>query len=104
MKSFWEEADIQAGSMVCVNTWPEDTDDLSGLCSVTFKLGYVGGSSLKMCLISITDGLVMSIDHTDQLNAKQVLANEFNSDVWGYRLLTSEQIMKRMSYLYRQSK
>jgi hypothetical protein len=100
MKKFWEESDVKSGSMVCVNTWEEDSEDLSGLCSATFKLGYVGGASLKMCLISIQDGLVMSFERTTTESARQVLANEFNSDSLGYRLLDKEQIMRRMNYLY----
>jgi len=107
-RNIWEVSDIQAGKFICRESWPEDSDDIRGLCSVTYKLGYSnGGSAYCMCKVAITDGLVMeypsTVDHIPEQrgNAREVLVEHLNSDHEGYRLLTNEQVMRRMEYLLR---
>jgi hypothetical protein len=99
----WEEEDIKAGSYVSLNLRPEGSETMDYQCSVTYKVGYSGRLGLNMCLIAITDGMVIIYESTADTklkgNAKQVLVNHFNSDEDGYRPLTNEEVMCRMQYL-----
>ena len=103
-RNIWEVSDIKAGVFICRESWPEDSNDIRGLCSVTYKLGWLcnkGGSSASMCKVAITDGLILDFHESslDSRDAKQVLVNHLNNDIEGYRLLTKEQVMRRMEYL-----
>ena len=106
-RNIWEVSDIVCGSYVCRESWPEDSEDIGGLCSVTYKLGYMGGgSSYCMCKVAITDGLVLDYPSTEKDilkrgNAKEVLVEALNSDIEGYRPLTDVQVARRMNYLFR---
>ena len=100
MKYNWEEKDLKCGRYVCVESWPENSEDISGLCSVTYKIGYIVGSTRCMCLIAITDGMIISYkQHEDTRNAKEKMLESFNTDDHGYRPLNQEQVMRRMEYL-----
>lgn len=103
-RNIWEVEDIDAGRYICRESWPEDSDDIGGLCSVTYKLGYLsryGGSRASICKIAITDGLVVDFHESklDEGNAKQLMVKHLNNDVEGFRLLTDEQVMRRMKHL-----
>lgn len=100
MKYIWEEKDINAGRYICRESWPEDSDDIGGLCSVTFKMGFITGASVCMCLVAITDGMVSHYpQYGDKANAITRLVEHLNSDKYGYRPLTHKQVMRRMEYL-----
>ena len=99
MRKVWTEEDINCGRYICRESYPEDTKDISGLCSVTFKLGFIGGASRCMCEIAITDGLVIKHEATENKNARQVLLERLNNDTHGYRLLNQNEIDKRIRYL-----
>ncbi len=101
MKYIWQEEDVKCGRYICRESYPEDCEDVSGLCSVTYKLGFISGSSSCMCLISISDGMVVQFSETEkrERDAKHVFIGELNNDEHGYRPLTQKQILRRMDYL-----
>jgi len=103
-RNIWEVEDIKVGTFICRESWSEDSEDIRGLCSVTYKLGWLcnkGGSRTSMCKVAITDGLIIDFRESGEgtKDAKQVLVDYLNSDVEGYRLLTDEQVMRRMKHL-----
>lgn len=110
IRYIWEEEDIQAGIYICRQSWDEDSKDIAGLCSVTYKLSYLnsfngdstGGSRGCMAKTAITDGLVLTYPESseDARDAKEVFAQALNDDRVGYRLLTNEQVMRRMEHLH----
>ena len=99
MRKKWTEEDIECGRYICRESYTEDTKDISGLCSVTYKLGFISGASSCMCKIAITDGMVVTYQETENKNARQVLLERLNSDTYGYRLLSQNEITKRIQYL-----
>ena len=103
-RNIWEVEDIKCGKFICRESWSEDSKDIGGLCSVTYKLGWLcnkGGSSASMCKVAITDGLILDLRESrlDERDAKQVMADYLNNDVEGYRPLTDKQVMRRMEHL-----
>lgn len=102
MKYEWEETDLLCGMYICCNTWSENSEDISGLCSVTYQLGFIGGSSSCMCLISVTDGLVMTFKETEQFkgDAKGILLLHLNGEGLGYRPLNQKAIQRRIEHLH----
>lgn len=95
----WEKKDLKFGSYLCQYTWSEDSDDISGLCSVTYKLGWKGGSRDCCCLISISDGMVLDFPKTEHKSGEEVLLEELNKNGNNYRPLTAKQVTRRINYL-----
>ncbi len=98
IKYEWEEADTTCGRYVSADSYPEDSEDISGLCSVTYKIGYIGGRSQCLCLISITDGLIMKYQGPGKGAPINLLLAELNS--YGYHPINGEQLIRRIKYLH----
>ncbi len=98
IKHTWEESDINTGLWIASDNYPEDSDDISGLCSVTYKIGYIGGRSQCLCLISITDGLVMKFEGPGKKGPVKALIDEINE--YGYHPINYEQLLRRIEYLH----
>ena len=93
---------MKCGRYICRESWPENSDDISGMCTVTYKIGYIGGSAFCMCLIAITDGMVVRFkEDFDEANAEEKMLKALNNDDQGYRPLNQEQVLRRMDELKR---
>jgi hypothetical protein len=89
MKYFWEERDIEAGLFIIRESSPVGSENLRFAATVSFKIGFINNPEVdKYCTISfLTDGWVYPIGAT-----KQEVADYLNSDRYGYRVMTKEEV------------
>jgi len=100
MKYTFCKDDLIFGSYICRQSWSEDSEDISGLCSVTYMLGWKVSSRQCCTLISIADGMVLEFSGDDK-DARETILKAINSDKYGYRPLTRKQVKRRLNYLFR---
>lgn len=105
MRNNWEEKDIKPGRYIIRESSPVNSEDISFASSVTYKIGFVrpGRSQfdktvLKLfgksyALISITDGM------TFPYKTMGSLVDRLNTDDYGYRPLTQEELKAQIEYL-----
>lgn len=93
----WEQLDIRLGRYIVRQSSPKGSENVSFMCSVMYKIGFLAAHRNNRCLISITDGMVLS--HAD---AKS-LADHLNRDVHGFRPTTQKEVVSAIKYLKEQN-
>jgi hypothetical protein len=71
VKYIWEEKDIEnmTGRMVCKPSAKDFFKPDGWTAKWTFQIGYANGTGEKLCLISITDGMISQIYTPKELAA-----------------------------------
>lgn len=76
-----------SGQMIIRNSYKIGNSNTGFGASVAYKIGYiVGVERNKRCKISLSDGLVMVYDSTEDL------CNALNNDQYGFRPMTQNEI------------
>ena len=93
VKHQFEPLDFEGGGqMVIRNSSPPESKDLIFAASVAYKIGWLAGrDEPNYCLISLTDGMIISGLTVDGL------CEGLNTDECGFRPMTKEEIAAILS-------
>ena len=89
----WDEKDLGNGRWITRQSCPEDSENLSFMASVTYKLGFFLNGSNRYCKISVCDGMILSY------NSKKELLESINNDAEGYRPTTLSEYTRMSKHL-----
>ena len=93
-KYVWEVDDIEPGQIVTRLTSPPNSDNLSFMASVSYKICWHGhGDKQKWAKVAVTDGMIFMYE------SKKRLIDALNTDDHGYRPILIDDYIRMMSYL-----
>ncbi len=100
IKYQWEKEDIQIGMYVICDSYPEScvVDDIGGLSTVAYKVGYQSSTSNSdPSIISLTDGYIFTLKRKDGQDREDAVLDFLNSDK-GYRPAKAETLKAIIDY------